>query len=80
MFIKVKAYGVVRFINASYTSEVDALKVAPDYDVFLDDKGDVKLFTADEVREILTPSTVQKEDLAATLGVKKTQRKTSTIK
>ena len=80
MFIKVKAYGVVRYIKASNASEVDALKTAPDYDVFLDEKSEVKLFTEDEVREILTPSTVQKEDLATTLGVKKTQRKTSASK
>lgn len=80
MFIKVKAYGVVRYIKASNASEVDALKTAPDYDVFLDEKSEVKLFTEDEVREILTPSTVQKEDLATTLGVKKAQRKTSTNK
>lgn len=38
MFIKVKAYGVVRYIKASNASEVDALKTAPDYDVFLDEK------------------------------------------
>lgn len=77
MFVRVKAYGVYRFVKSQNTEELGALKLAPDFDVDLDENGEIKLFTGAEVSEVLNPSANQKVDLADALGIKKTTRKTT---
>lgn len=77
MFVKIKAYGVSRFIKSTNSDELSTLKVAPDFEVELDDNGEIKLYSGKEVSEIVNPSSVKKADLAETLGVKKTTRKST---
>ncbi len=78
MFVKVKAHGVYRYIKSQNSELLAVLKTAPDFEVELDDSGEIKLFSATEVSGILQPTSSTKEDLAASLGVKKTStRKTS---
>ena len=76
MFVKFKADGVSRYIKSTNSEELNTLKVAPDFEVELDDNGEIKLYSGKEVSEILNPSSVKKADLAETLGVKKTRKST----
>jgi len=78
MFVKVKAHGVYRYIKSQNSELLSVLKTAPDFEVELDDSGEIKLFSATDVSGILRPVSTTKDDLAASLGVKKTStRKTS---
>lgn len=70
MFLRIKAYGVTRFVNSSKTSEIDNFKAASDFEVELDKNGEVKLYSGIEVKNILNPSANVKVNLAETLGVK----------
>lgn len=77
MFVKVKAHGVTRFVKSQNIDLLDILKKADDFEVELDENGEIKLYTGAEVGAILTPVSNVKVDLAATLGVKKSTRKSS---
>lgn len=77
MFVKVKAHGVTRFVKSQNIDLLDILKKADDFEVELDEGGEIKLYTGAEVGAILTPVSNVKVDLAATLGVKKSTRKSS---
>lgn len=74
MFVRIKAYGVKRFVDSSKLSEVEDLKRASDYSVDLDEEGAVKLYTGAEVNEILNPSSSVKVDIAEALGVKSAKK------
>lgn len=77
MFVKIKAYGVNQFVKSTNSYLLDTLKAAPDFEVELDENGDIKLYSGKEVSEIVNPSSEKKADLAETLGVKKTTRKST---
>ena len=54
MFIRVKAFGVKRFINKdNLENEIKNLKTASDFEVEVDDNGSAKLYSGAEVSEIL---------------------------
>ena len=77
MFVKIKAHGVTRYVKSQNLDLLDILKKADDFEVELDENGEIKVYTGAEVAALLSPVSNVKTDLAATLGVKKTTRKSS---
>lgn len=77
MFVRVKAYGVNHYVKSNKVNDLKDLKVAPDFEVELDENGEVKLYSGKEVSEILNPSSDKKANVAEALGIKKTTRKST---
>jgi len=77
MFVKVIANGVTQYISRTKTEMIASLKSAYDFAIELDDNGDFKIYSDDEVKAILCPTKEVQADLAEALGMKKTTKKST---